>query len=156
MTKLTNEQIQGILDGAPEGIELRHKNTDRNRALNTAVRKLSVIVNNHDPEVDVPIATGVWDCLDNVTAGIEKPLHKEILSLRQEVERLREQQDSKAITMLFGLMGYLTSMEEPITFSRYHNATTGSDILRRLMEANELKGNCDWDSYKSPKEQDHE
>lgn len=89
MSDLTNEQIQAILDGAPEGIDLRHQNTNRNRTLNLTVRKLSKIVNHHNPEVDVPIALGVWDCLDCVTSELEAPLLREILTLRQEVERLK-------------------------------------------------------------------
>lgn len=97
MTKLTTEEIQRIVDGAPEGINLRHQNTNRNRTLNLAVCELSEIVNHHNPEVDVPISSGVWDCLDFATSEIEAPLLREILELRQEVERLKAQQSEVAV-----------------------------------------------------------
>lgn len=88
--KLTNEQIERILEGGSNALLVRHENTSRNKLLNQATCELSDVVNNHDPEVDVPIELGVWGCIDSVTAEIEKPLHEEILSLRQEVERLKE------------------------------------------------------------------
>lgn len=49
----------------------RYKDTERNKLINQAVRDLEIIINRHDPEIDVPIADGVWNCLDKLCLEIE-------------------------------------------------------------------------------------
>ena len=158
MSKLTNEEItelKRIVEGAPDGAtHIDDENgywalSDRQ---DTSFRSW---IENKGWRTMTHSSGFIFRLLSDLNTIIAQ--HEEIASKDAEIERLREKQDSKAITMLFGLMGYLTSMEEPITFSANHNATSGADILLRLIEANNLKGDCDWDSYKPPKEtKDHE
>jgi hypothetical protein len=58
----------GAVRVKPEG---RHRDTERNRLLSQTVSDLFKIIENHDPEVDIPIASGVWDRLDKLSVDVE-------------------------------------------------------------------------------------
>jgi hypothetical protein len=51
--------------------EERHSDTERNRLLSQTVSDLFKIIENHDPEVDIPIASGVWDRLYKLSVDVE-------------------------------------------------------------------------------------
>ena len=72
-----------------------------------------------------------------------------ILELEAHIEDLEREQDGKAITMLYGFAGLLTSLEKPITFSSNHWATPAADIVAGLINSNGLVGECNFDNYKT-------
>jgi hypothetical protein len=49
----------------------RHADGDRNVIITRAVNDLDVFINEHNPEIDVPISDGVWDRLDKMAVEIE-------------------------------------------------------------------------------------
>jgi hypothetical protein len=49
----------------------RYKDTARNLALNKAVARLDEVINQHDPEMDLPITHGVWNVLDLLLLEME-------------------------------------------------------------------------------------
>ena len=71
-----------------------------------------------------------------------------ILELEAHIENLERDKDGKAITMLYGFAGLITSLEKPITFSAKHWATPAADIAAGLINSNKLIGKCDFDNYK--------
>jgi hypothetical protein len=71
-----------------------------------------------------------------------------ILELEAHIENLERDKDGKAITMLYGFAGLISSLEKPITFSSNHWATPAADIAAGLINSNELIGKCDFDNYK--------
>ncbi len=71
-----------------------------------------------------------------------------ISELEAHIENLERDHDGKAITMLYGFAGLITSLEEPITFSAKHWATPAADIAAGLINSNGLIGKCDFDNYK--------
>lgn len=73
-----------------------------------------------------------------------------IAELEKERDEIKAREDSKALTVLFGFAGYITSMEKGVIFGASHLATPAVDIAAAIVEANELKGDCDFDWYKAP------
>ena len=71
-----------------------------------------------------------------------------IAELEAYIEDGERKQDSKAITMLYGFAGLISSLEKPITFSANHWATPAADIAAGLIISNELVGECCFDDYK--------
>lgn len=61
-----------------------------------------------------------------------------IAELEAHIENLERSKDSKAITMLYGFDGLISSLEKPITFSSRHWATPAADIAAGLINSNEL------------------
>ena len=150
---LTTEQIEQILDGAPEGathVEHTGLNSTAYLFMPRGDGSHKIWVNER------------WFSSDSRRIEQCWPIHalsdlREILTLRQRVEELEFKKDSQAITMLYALGGYLTAMKTPITFSENHSASPIVDIISSIVESNNLSGECDWDNYKPPKgEQDDE
>ncbi|MFV1626814.1 hypothetical protein VWY34_14385 [Phaeobacter sp. JH20_02] len=67
--------------------EARHQDAARNLILNRAINDLEQIINNHDPETDVPIKDGAWDRLDRLACEIEC---RERDALRAQLQAARE------------------------------------------------------------------
>ena len=49
----------------------RYNDIERNRLLNKCTDDLHKIINDHNPEIDVPIFQGVWDRLDKLAQEVE-------------------------------------------------------------------------------------
>ena len=52
-------------------VTVTENNGNRNVIITRATNDLDEIINNHDPEIDVPIKDGVWDRLDKMAVEIE-------------------------------------------------------------------------------------
>lgn len=57
-----------------------------------------------------------------------------------------------AATALYAFAGWLTSMKEPITFSEKHWATPAAEMVGAFINLNNLGGDIDFDSIKTPKD----
>jgi len=55
-----------------------------------------------------------------------------------------------AVTALYAFAGWLTSMDEPITFSSNHWAIPAADMVAEIIKANNLTGEVDFDNYIAP------
>lgn len=86
-----------------------------------------------------------------VSYGVSASNDLRSLSDIKTIVELMEEKDSKAITMLYGMGGYLTSMDKSITFGAKHWATPAVDIVSAIIDSNKLEGKCDFDLYVSPK-----
>lgn len=65
----------------------RHKDRKRNLILNRTVPDLDEIVNQHDPEVHVPINDGIWDRLDKMALEIEAHTHADLIAKADELAK---------------------------------------------------------------------
>jgi len=60
------------------------------------------------------------------------------------------EKEINAATALYAFAGWLTSMKEPITFSASNWATPAADMAAAFIELNNLSGDIDFDSVKTP------
>ena len=57
--------------------QIDRETAERNLVLNQAVITLEEIINHHNPDVDLPIADGVWIALDRMAANLEAKAKRE-------------------------------------------------------------------------------
>ena len=65
----------------------RYEDLDRNSIINKTCSDLEDIVNNHDPETDVPIDDGIWNRLDKMALEIERHAVSKITCMFPENEQ---------------------------------------------------------------------
>src|SRR5690554_6020665 len=111
MTSLTTEQIEKILDGAPEGathVEIVEYSD------NPETLEFLMYSNDYWHERDrgawVVDSSGRICCYADIRSLSDL---REILALRKRVQELEFKKDSQAITMLFALGAHLTTMKTP-------------------------------------------
>lgn len=92
-------------------------------------------------KVRIAISDMVWRIFLWINRITEEEYHKQTALEEEYLAELR------ASESLYGFMGWLTSLEKPVTFSGYHEASLAAELVSEFCKTNDLaEPREDWTS----------